>query len=494
MTVYSAFLRRASACLMAVILAVLPAFSVAENTSDEITVAPMSEAGAPSDAAPEPDALGGESAEPSDEKAADEAAEPSAEDEATAEGEAPADKAQDGDAVNHIATANVALKVRKSPDKSAGGVGSIKRGETVYILELGADWSKVRTRYADGFVMTKYLDGLREYDPVSEEAGKAVEAPDFDMAALQDKDGFKNSFFAYTVESTGIYEEPSEDSRRLDYIKVYEQVVVSENSGGWSYCRHGSVYGFIPTDSLFKWDRINAFAGDIPGLVRYPLMISVKRTTNVYSMKDNSVLKTVNPGALLCAEKPDSLGRYKVPYYREDGYVNSEDVAGAIEVTPWEDAQPGDLISVMTTYYAVGVSTLNYQGRNWNIYLATELITGTVLEPGDSFDMNKCIGPYSKSTGYKSAPIMSPTKLTGYGGGTCQVNTTFYITTMALPLLVTHRRVHANVGIYYCKKGFDAAVGSGDINLQMTNTMPYAVRYQFFVSDGAMTCCIYRDH
>ncbi|MBQ4273069.1 MAG: VanW family protein, partial [Clostridia bacterium] len=48
---------------------------------------------------------------------------------------------------------------------------------------------------------------------------------------------------------------------------------------------------------------------------------------------------------------------------------------------------------------------------------------------------------------------MSSEKLTGYGGGTCQVNTTFYNTVMQIPLLVTHRKVHAEVGMDYVKRG-----------------------------------------
>lgn len=151
------------------------------------------------------------------------------------------------------------------------------------------------------------------------------------------------------------------------------------------------------------------------------------------------------------------------------------------------------MISVMTTYYAVGISTLQYQGRNWNIRLSSSMINGTVLQPGESYNQNEVIGPYRKSTGYHKAPIMSQTALWGYGGGTCQVNTTFYISTIQLPLLVTHRRVHADVGIYYAKKGFDAAVGGGNINLTMVNTLPYAIRYQLYISDGVLTCCIYRE-
>ncbi len=395
--------------------------------------------------------------------------------------------------VTHIAVADVALKVRRSPAKDSGGIGSIRRDEAVYITELGADWSKVLVGKSEGFVQTKYLSNLREYDHSSDQPGEEVAVPAFDITAVEDSNGFKNNFYAHAVSTTAMFEAPDENSRRISSIGIYEQVIVAENSAGWSYCRYGNSYGYIRTDTLFKWDRINAYAGGIPGLIVYPLMISVNKSTNLYSEKNGKVLKTINPGSMICAERPDSSGRYRVLHHRDQAYVNPEDVASVFEVKKWDAAEPGDLISVMTTFYGVGVSTLNFQGRNWNIYLASSMISGTVLEPGEEFDMNKCIGPYSRSTGYKSAPIMSPKKLTGYGGGTCQVNTTFYITTVAVPLLVTHRKVHANVGMEYCMQGFDAAVGSGDINLQMINTLPYAVRYQFFVSDGAMTCCIYRE-
>ena len=48
------------------------------------------------------------------------------------------------------------------------------------------------------------------------------------------------------------------------------------------------------------------------------------------------------------------------------------------------------------------------------------------------------------------------------------------------------------MGMYYIPKGFDAAVGGGDINLTMINTLPYAIRFQLFISDGVLTCCVFR--
>lgn len=61
--------------------------------------------------------------------------------------------------------------------------------------------------------------------------------------------------------------------------------------------------------------------------------------------------------------------------------MSEEDIAYVMPVVDWETAQPGDLISVMTTFYAVGVYSLQYQGRNWNIHLASGLISGIVLQP-----------------------------------------------------------------------------------------------------------------
>ena len=209
-------------------------------------------------------------------------------------------------------------------------------------------------------------------------------------------------------------------------------------------------------------------------------------------MEDDSVLKTINPGAAIAVFELDEEGRYPLPYWRTTGYIKEEDVAWIVPVKDWESAESGDLISTMSTYYAVGISTLQYQGRNWNIRLSSSMITGTILQPGEEYNQHQTIGPFSQSKGYHKAPIMKKDALWGYGGGTCQVNTTFYIATIQLPLLVTHRKVHADVGIYYAKKGFDAAVGGGDINLTMVNTMPYAIRYQMFVSDGLVTCCIYK--
>lgn len=346
--------------------------------------------------------------------------------------------------------------------------------------------------------MTKYLVDLQQLvelpeDETAQQPAQLVGEvqPGFTM----NESNFEEKYKAHTVVGSAvIYEEPDERSERLRFVDIYKEVTVGEISGDWCFVRYkGDVYGYIRTSQLFKWDRIDPFAGEIPELQIWPNLAFVNKTTTILDLETNEELFTINPGAAICVGEKDAMGRYPLPYWRTTGYVMEDDISYILPVTNWEEAQSGDLISVMSTFFAVGKTTLMYQGRNWNIHLASHYISDTVLQPGENYNMNQTIAPYVKASGYHEAPIMSQHALSGWGGGTCQVNTTFYMATIQVPLLVTHRKVHAEVGIYYAPKGFDAAVGGGDINLTMRNTLPYAIRYEYMNSDGVITCCIFRD-
>ena len=404
-------------------------------------------------------------------------------------------------AVTHTAKATATLKVRRAPDDSALGSDSIPRDSFVYILEYGPMWCKVRTSRVEGYIKTKYLTDIVVVDQEAVAAQKAEqEAAAVLVGELQpgftmNESNFQEKYYSHTLKDRVVlHKEPSENAGRVRYIDIYEQVIVGEISGDWCFVRYkGSYYGYIRTDYLFKWDRIDPYAGEIPGLQVWPYLAFVNHTTKICDLETNEELFVINPGSAIAVGEKDAYGRYPLPIDRTTGYVTEEDITYLLPVVPWEEAQSGDLISVMTTYFAVGKSTLQFQGRNWNIHLASDFISGTVLQPGEHYNMNQTIAPYQKATGYKAAPIMSDEALEGYGGGTCQVNTTFYICTIQVPLLVTHRKVHANVGMGYARQGFDAAVGGGDINLTMVNTLPYAIRYQFMNSDGVLTCCIFKN-
>lgn len=398
------------------------------------------------------------------------------------------------DTVRFVGQCRVALKMRKSPSLTANGVGGLAINTDVYIMSMDADWARVvKNDTIIGYVQSKYLENIRHYDPVTKEVGDIVNFVGAVPAPIYSENGFARRFVGYAVVRTPIYEQPSKESKILTRIEIYEQLYVNEfRDDGWAYCEYKNHFGYIPTDNLFKFDRIDPYAGDIPGCIVYPLMATVKKTTDILAVEDDKVLKTIFPGAMICVEEPDEKGRYRTPYYRTTGYITQDDIYQLWRVVPYDKAEPGDLVSVMTTYYALGITTLEYQGRNWNIYLSGTLLSGILLKKGEQLNVNEVIGPYRASTGYKPAPITGGSGI-GYGGGTCQVNTTLYNVLIQVPILVNFRQVHANVGTYYFLKGFDAAVGSRDsINMIFTNTMPYDIRINYLISDGALTVCIFR--
>lgn len=402
--------------------------------------------------------------------------------------------------VHYVGTAMCQLRVRIEPSKDVNYIYSISEGDLVYILILDGKWSKVQVGEQTGYVMSPYLKDVRHYDPDTQTIGEPAEVPVGSTGALYEATAdFTPNFVAYAIQTAVIYEQPDVKSRVLRKIPIYDELICEsfDEDGKWGRCRYNGTIGYIQSKDLFKFDRINPYAGDIPGVINYPYMIITKHSANIYEVGDTrhrkEVLKTVNPGAVMASNGLNAEGQYTFNYWRTQGYITEDDVAYTVPVVHYDEAQPGDLIAIMTTYYAVGVHTLNFQGRNWNIYLGGTYCSTRVLQPGETWNQYSMMGPYRKSSGYHRAPVANPRKLTGFGGGTCQVNTTMYNVLLQLPIYVNHRKVHADSGIYYVPKGFDAAVGGGDINMVFTNMLPYPIRFQYMTSDGVLTVCVFRD-
>lgn len=402
---------------------------------------------------------------------------------------------EEEDAVIAIATATLTLKVRREANMESSGNGSIPKDSLVYILALGDEWCKVDTGRVIGYVQTRYLSNIR--DKTLQQDGAQSDTPEATPSGEASGDtpeGFVPKFKASAYKAFSARKEMDERSSSLFKVSKYEEVTVGAIYGDWSYIQYKNSYGYVLNSALFKWDRIDAYAGDIPGMPKATGLAFINKSATIRSYEDNGgeVLKTINPGSAVMVSGQDEFGRHSFPYWRTTGYVDEQDVSYVIPVVPWDEAESGDMISCMTTFYAVGVHTLQYQGRNYNIYLASSYISGLVLHPDETLNIYNIMGPYRKSSGYHKAPIMSPHALWGYGGGTCQVNTTLYNALIQVPIYINWRKVHANVGIYYCPVGFDAAVGGGDITMIFTNTLPYAVRVNYFMSDGCMTVALFR--
>ena len=69
--------------------------------------------------------------------------------------------------------------------------------------------------------------------------------------------------------------------------------------------------------------------------------------------------------------------------------------------------------------------------RTENIKIASHVINGSILMPGEEFSFNNSTGPRNAEAGYKEASIIVDGEFTtGVGGGVCQVSTTLYQTVL----------------------------------------------------------------
>ena len=134
------------------------------------------------------------------------------------------------------------------------------------------------------------------------------------------------------------------------------------------------------------------------------------------------------------------------------------------------------LLGSWTTYFPI--SDRNYYGAN--IWRPAELITGTVLRPGQSFDWWSAIWPVTPARGFGPGGIIrgSYTDPTGaLGGGMCSSSTTLFNAAMRAGLAMHARSNHK----YYINRyplGLDATVsviGNSRQTMSFTNDTKHAI-------------------
>ena len=163
------------------------------------------------------------------------------------------------------------------------------------------------------------------------------------------------------------------------------------------------------------------------------------------------------------------------------------------DFVPWDEAQLGDLLYAFTTFYTTSLNKEGNAGRMYNIDLAAARLKGVRINPEETFSFNAVCGPYTRENGYRSAPILSGESEMGYGGGVCQVCSTFYNIVLRVPMVVEEMNWHSQGGVSYLPAGFDATVGSNS-DLVVRNVLPYRLRVEFENHDGVMTAFLFRDY
>lgn len=392
-----------------------------------------------------------------------------------------------------------ALKVRNAMDTNARGIGSIPSGTTVQILKVEKDWFLVKYKNVEGYVQSQFFkefavdifsEALEGQTEALSTSVQIVEVEDFD-----DNIEFVANYVAKPNRSTPIHEKPDDRTRIVDYVPKYAQVEIAQIKGQWAYIRYGNSVGYISNENLVQYDALNPYADLFPGIIKYKYAAVIAKDTPLIDQEDsNNIHRTIPAGAVIGVEEADKNGMMHVRYMSSrHGLIAEEDTISLVEAVPYDKAEPGDLISVFTTFFPVHNSNILIIGRVYNMYLSSEMLNGKIINVGETISMNDEIGPYKPETGYKKAPIASKKVDYGFGGGTCQVNTTTYNALIQIPILIKHRRVHSRSGAVYAPVGFDAATGSlASVNMIFENTLPYPIMLQYYVSENVITSLVYR--
>ena len=130
-------------------------------------------------------------------------------------------------------------------------------------------------------------------------------------------------------------------------------------------------------------------------------------------------------------------------------------------------------------------------GRRHNVARAGELISGTLLAPGEEFDFNTVVGARTEANGFKTAPAIIGGKLEDtLGGGICQVSTTLFNAVFFAGLDVTARTNHS-IYISHYPKGRDATVSWGGPEFRFRNDTANWILIKAASGEGSLTFVLY---
>jgi len=149
-------------------------------------------------------------------------------------------------------------------------------------------------------------------------------------------------------------------------------------------------------------------------------------------------------------------------------------------------------LSTWTTHY----DSSAHNGFGKNIRRPTNLIDGTVVQPGETFDYLAVAGPITVQNGYTdgAAIIHGNSVLDGVlGGGLCSSSTTLFNAALRAGFDIGARRNHA----YYIDRypvGLDATIwvnGSYEQTMSFTNDSQYPILIRGINRKDAVTFSIY---
>ena len=161
-----------------------------------------------------------------------------------------------------------------------------------------------------------------------------------------------------------------------------------------------------------------------------------------------------------------------------------------------EPAPPAEPTNQQLYGTVLGSYTTSYSTRQTNrctnIRLAATAISGTVLQPGETFSFNTVVGRRTAARGYQVAHVYSGGKVEeGIGGGICQVSSTLFNAALLSNMTITARTSHG-LPVSYLPAGRDATVSWGGPEFKFKNPYDFPVKITagYDSGKGTITCSV----
>ena len=263
--------------------------------------------------------------------------------------------------------------------------------------------------------------------------------------------------------SAPIYSEPSTQSKTLGRIYQGASVKVYSFDPEWAYINSSGVVGYVLRRHLESGKAIDSSTTPPFGVEMYGYVGTVGANGAKVRTEADESADVLIP---LTADTRISIigvvnGWAYLAYYRQYGYVNTNELSELLPVCPEDDAGTDEApIATFTTYYVTGSDDVSKHGKEVNIGVNCDYINNEILQSGKTINYNNHYGPFYPSKGYVKGPVLIETGWgLGPGGGVCQVSSTMYNLLLQLPgITITLRRSHGPGSAEYLPADMDATI------------------------------------
>jgi len=183
---------------------------------------------------------------------------------------------------------------------------------------------------------------------------------------------------------------------------------------------------------------------------------------------------TIDPAALAAAVQEAALGTERT---------------AAVELTeraPERSREALEALGVTEVVASFSTPLTSEPIRTKNLHRGAELLTGTLVKPGEVFSLTEALSPISLANGYFAAGIISNGLHTqGVGGGLSQMATTTFNAVQLAGFEDVEHRPHS-VWFRRYPPGREATIADGSLDMRFRNNSPYGAVMQSWLEGGEL--------